>query len=370
MVIMALDHVRDMVHVTAITQNPTNLQTTTPLLFFTRWITHLCAPTFVFLAGVSVYIQLKEKGVQSTRSFLLKRGLWLIVLELTVVNFALWFDIRFRTLIFEVIAAIGFGFVVLSLLVKLSSRNIGIIGISIITLHNLFPLIPFGEGSQLGVALRPLFLPNAFPTGAQSFFIIGYPPIPWLGIMLAGFSIGNWFYMQENEMQKRFLKAGLIVLLLFVVIRFLNFYGDFPWSPQKNAVFTFLSFNNITKYPPSLLFVLSTIGISLLILAYTSVPRKFESIFLTYGKVPLFYFVVHLFLVHAVTLVILLLQGFAWSDLNFGTFAFGRPKEPSGLELWAVYLMWILVVISLYYPCRWYARFKESHRDWNWLRYL
>jgi len=171
-------------------------------------------------------------------------------------------------------------------------------------------------------------------------------------------------------MQNRFLKAGLITLALFILIRFLNFYGDAPWSAQKNPVFTFLSFNNITKYPPSLLFVLSTIGIMFLILSYASSRRKMESVFIAYGRVPLFYFVTHLFLIHILTLIILLLQGFNWGDLNFGPFAFGRPNAPSGIKLWAVYLLWIAVVALMYLPCKWYARFKENHKDWNWLKYL
>jgi uncharacterized membrane protein len=369
MVIMALDHVRDMMHTTAIAQNPTNLQTTTPLLFFTRWITHLCAPTFVFLAGASAFLMLNEKGFLASRNFLLRRGLWLIVIEFTVINFGLWFDLRFRTLIFEVIAAIGFGFVCLSFLLRLSPRIIGIIGISIVTLQSLVTSIPLPDGSVVQKIINAFFLPGVFPLG-NSFFIMGYPPIPWLGIMLIGFSIGPWFKKEEKEMQSFFLKAGAAAVILFVVFRFLNFYGDAPWATQKDAVFTFLSFCNITKYPPSLLFVLCTLGISLLVLSYSSTRRKIEGILLVYGKVPLFYFVVHLFLIHTLTLVMLFSQGFHWSDLNFGAFALGRPTAPSGIELWAVYLVWIAVVTSLFLPCKWYARFKASHPQWEWLRYF
>lgn len=369
MVIMALDHVRDMMHTTAISQSPTNLATTTPILFFTRWITHLCAPTFVFLAGASAYLMFKEKGLKEAKSFLLKRGLWLIVIEFVVINFALWFDVRFRTLIFEVIAAIGLGFVVMSFLLKLSSNTIGVIGGLIIVLHSLVQLIPFPEGSIVQKVFAPFFAPSTFPIG-NSFFIVGYPPIPWLGVMMLGFGLGPWFCKSENEMQRYFLRAGVVSLSLFVVIRFLNFYGDIPWSFQKDAVFTFLSFMNISKYPPSFLFVLCTIGVTCLILSYTSSARKLESLFLTYGKVPLFYFVVHLYLVHALTLVMLMLQGFRWSDLNFGAFALGRPTAPSGIELWAVYFVWAVVVVSLYWPCKWYASFKAAHKNRAWLRYL
>lgn len=171
-------------------------------------------------------------------------------------------------------------------------------------------------------------------------------------------------------MQGRFLKVGILALSLFVFIRFFNFYGDAPWSPQKNELFTFLSFINITKYPPSLLFVLCTIGITLLILSYASRPRKLERIFLVYGKVPLFYFVVHLYLIHGLTIVMLFLQGFHWSDLNFGAFSLGRPTAPSGIDLWAVYLVWVSVVALLYWPCKWYAKLKANHKEIGWLKYL
>ncbi|HTH56355.1 MAG TPA: heparan-alpha-glucosaminide N-acetyltransferase domain-containing protein [Cyclobacteriaceae bacterium] len=369
MVIMALDHVRDMMHTNAISQSPTDLVTTTPILFFTRWITHLCAPTFVFLAGASAYLLVKQKGVQEGRSFLWKRGIWLIVIEFTVINFALWFDIRFRTLIFEVIAAIGFGFVVTSFLSKLSPRTVGVIGGLIVAFHAFVQSIPFSDGSIVQKIVAPFFRPGAFPMG-NSFFIVGYSPIPWLGIMLLGFGFGPWFSKSENEMRRRFLWAGLVALGLFVVIRLLNFYGDIPWTTQKDAVFTFLSFNNISKYPPSLLFVLCTVGITFLILSYASTSRKSEPIFLTYGKVPLFYFVLHLYVIHLLTLIMLFLQGFTWSDLNFGAFALGRPTAPSGIELWAIYLVWISVVGLLYWPCKWYANFKTAHKDWWWLKYL
>jgi uncharacterized membrane protein len=314
-------------------------------------------------------MMLKEKGLKEAKVFLLKRGLWLIILEFVVVNFALWFDIRFRTLIFEVIAAIGFGFIVMGFLLKLSSNTIGVIGGFIIALHGLVQVIPFPDGSLVQKVMAPFFGPNAFQMG-NSFFIVGYPPIPWLGVMLLGFGFGPWFRKTENEMQRYFLRAGIIALSLFVLIRFLNFYGDIPWAKQKDAVYTFLSFVNISKYPPSLLFVLCTMGVTFLILSYTSSSRKLEPLFLTYGKVPLFYFVAHLYLVHALTLAMLLLQGFHWSDLNFGAFALGRPTAPSGIELWAIYLVWVAVVVSLYWPCKWYANFKATHRNWTWLRYL
>ncbi|MDQ6845648.1 MAG: heparan-alpha-glucosaminide N-acetyltransferase domain-containing protein, partial [Bacteroidota bacterium] len=344
MIIMALDHVRDMIHVNSIMQSPTNLETTTPILFFTRWITHLCAPTFVFLAGTSAFISFKNKNdFLQSRNFLLKRGVYLILLEFAVVNFGLFFDLGYHTLFFEVIATIGFGFIILSLLLKLSSKTIAAIGLIIIFCHNLFSIIPFQQGSIIKTVLSPLFSLGAFPVVTNRVFVMAYPPIPWLGIMLAGFASGKLFELQQEKRKALFIKIGLSALLLFVVIRLINVYGDpAPWSVQKDNVFTLLSFMNVTKYPPSLVFCLITLGIMFLILALSEgVRNKFIDIVSVYGKVPLFYFLVHFFLIHLTLLAIMFLQGFHWSQLDFVSGTFGRPKNlKSGLPLWAIYLIW------------------------------
>ena len=242
MIIMALDHVRDLMHVDSITQSPTDLSTTSPLLFFTRFITHLCAPTFVFLAGTSVYLSLQNKNnLAETRKFLFKRGLWLLILEFTIVNFGLFFDIGFHSVLFEVIAAIGFGFIVLSLLLKIRSQILGFIGLFILFFHNILPIIPFEENSVLKNILAPFFSPIVIPFSGRA-FIMGYPPIPWLGIMLVGFATGKFFALAEEKRKKLFTKIGLSALILFIIIRFVNIYGDpVLWTTQKDAVFTFLS---------------------------------------------------------------------------------------------------------------------------------
>src|SRR5690242_8234565 len=352
MIIMALDHVRDLMHVNSITQSPTNLETTTPILFFTRWITYLCAPTFVFLAGTSAFISFKNKNnFLQSRNFLLKRGVYLVVLEFVVVNFLMYFDPGYHTLIFEVIATIGLGFIVLSFLLKVSSKTIAIIGLVIIFGHNLFSLIPFEQGSVLKSVLSPLLTLGVFPVFTNKVFIMAYPPVPWLGIMLAGFATGKLFELQQPERKKIFIKIGLSALLLFMLIRFVNVYGDpVKWSVQKNNIFTFLSFMNITKYPPSLLFCLITLGIMYLMLACTGgVKNRFITITSVYGKVPLFYFLVHFFLIHVIMVTVMLLQGFHWSQLDFASGNFGRRKGvTSGLPLWAIYVIWITVGAVLY----------------------
>lgn len=372
MIIMALDHVRDLMHIDSITQSPTNLATTSPLLFFTRWITHLCAPIFVFLAGTSVYLSLQTKNdIAYKRQLLIKRGFWLIFLEFTIVNFGLFFDIGFHTLLFEVIAAIGFGFIILGLLLKIRPRTLGIIGLVIIFCHNLLPLIPFAENSVVKAVLSPFFSPIVVPFGERA-FVMGYPPIPWLGIMLVGFATGKFFERAQETRKRLFLKIGLFALSLFVALRFINIYGDSAlWSTQKDVVFTFLSFMNVTKYPPSLLFCLVTLGIMFLLLAFAEeFQSNIKKVTLIYGKVPLFYFVVHFYVIHILTLIMLFAQGFNWSQFEFASGTFGRPKgAESGLPLGTIYLIWICVVVILYKPCQWFGKYKAENQHW-WLKYI
>ena len=377
MIIMVLDHVRDMMHVSSISHSPTDLSTTTPMLFFTRLVTHLCAPVFVFLAGTSAYISLKNKGhIAQSRRWLIQRGVWLILLEFSFVNLALFFDPGFHTLLFEVIAAIGFGFIALSLLLKLSSKLLGILGLVIIFCHDLLFLIPSNQTamanpSVINSILTSLYSMGAFPVFSGRVFIMGYPPVPWLGIMLVGYSAGRLFELPADKRKGIFLKTGVAALLLFVIIRFINIYGDpSPWSFQKNGLFTLLSFMNVTKYPPSLLFCLLTLGTMFLILAFSERTNRFEQIVSVYGKVPLFYFLIHLYLIHIIMLATMFLQGFHWSSLDFASGTFGRPKgAESGVALWAIYLIWMGVVVILYKPCLWFGKYKSEHKQW-WLKYI
>lgn len=372
MIVMALDHTRDIIHITSVTESPTNLATTTPILFFTRWITHFCAPTFVFLSGASAYMSFKKQNdVSKTRKFLLTRGLWLIVLEFTLVNFGVWFDPHFSVFIFDVIAAIGVGFIILSLLLKASARTILAIGLSIIFLHNLSSFIPANSSSLAAKVSMMFFAPGAIPFGKGGLFIMGYPPIPWLGIMLVGFAAGRLFDYPIEKRKSLFTKIGLASIALFLVIRGINIYGDsFPRNTQNNAVYTLLSFLNVTKYPPSLVFCLLTLGVMFLVLSWMEgLQNKFTNIATVYGKVPLFYFLVHWYIIHPLMFLIVFLQGYKVSDLVFGT-NLGRPKGVSGVNLWWIYLIWIFVVALMYPLCKWYGKYKETHKEKQWLRYL
>lgn len=373
MIIMALDHVRDLMHTTALTQDPTDFRTTTAALFMTRWVTHLCAPSFVFLSGTSVYLTLKsQNNLAQTKQFLLTRGLWLMLLELTIINFAFWFDIQFRTIILQVIFAIGLGFVVLSLLLRIKPITLGIIGWSIIAFHAVTALVPIPKQQGLAVLWSFLFRTNIFQLSDS--FTLGtlYPFIPWFGIMLAGFAFGPVFETSVAIRKKQLWIAALICLGLFVVLRFFNLYGGnpFPWAPQKDGLFTVLSFINVFKYPPSLFYALLTLGIMFVLLALGDIkPNRFTHILATYGKVPMFYYLLHWYIIHCAMFGMLFFQGFTWKDIPIGTFSFGRPPN-SGIELGGIYLVWLGIVIALYPLCRWYAQYKASHREKKWLSYL
>ena len=373
MIIMALDHTRDLVHIGSVAQSPTNLGTTTPVLFFTRWITYLCAPVFVFLAGTSVYLSLKSKGnLRRSRQFLLKRGLWLILLELTVVNLGLFFDPGFHLVLFEVIATIGFGFIILSLFLHTRPIFLLCAGLIIIFGHDLFSLIPFAQGSLTFKIISPFFSLTPLPLIPGHLMLIAYPPVPWLGIMLTGFGAGKLFDAPESTRQALFFKIGAGALVLFFLIRLINVYGDpVTWSVQKSPVYTFLSFMNVSKYPPSLSFTLVTLGVMFLILSGVErTGNRLTRVAEVYGKVPLFYFIIHFYLIHTILIVILLIQGIRWPDMSFATGSFGRPPgRESGISLGMVYLVWLGVVAVMYKPCLWFGKYKANNAHW-WIRYL
>lgn len=373
MIIMAIDHIRDLLHADALIQNPLDFKTTSTGLFLTRWITHLCAPTFVFLSGASVFLAMQNaKDKQKTRSMLWKRGVWLIVLEFTLINFALWFDVHFRVLLLQVIAAIGFGLIVLSRMVYIKTKTIAIIGLAIICLHNVVGIFGLPANPVAAAVDNLLFLPGAITFSPNFLLVIGYPLIPWLGIMFLGFACGRMFQKTSAEQDRLFIRIGLYSLLAFVVLRLVNIYGDpAPWSTQKTGIFTFLSFINVTKYAPSLMFDLLFLGLMFLILAFsTKLPSRIKNILETYGRVPMFYYLLHWFLVRTALFVMVFAQGYHWSELRFGPFQFGRPEKGGGVSLGGVYLVWIVIVVILYPLCKWYSDYKYRHPEKEILKYL
>lgn len=373
MIIMALDHTRDLLHVSSLTASPTNLATTTPALFFTRWVTHLCAPTFVFLSGVSVYLFMKRAtSIKEMQSFLRKRGLWLIVAELIFINFAIWFDIQFRLVILMVISAIGIGMIILSFLLKASPRQTGIVAIAVIFLHNLLEFVSLPANPIAAVFSNLLFIPGFIVNSPHFQVLVSYPFIPWVAVMLLGFSMGKIFEMNVAQRNKKLLNIGLLSIVLFSLLRFTNVHGDpTPWQTQSTGLYSFLSFLNVTKSPPSLQFILLFLGLTLLCLRLAdSVPGKIKEILLVYGKVPLFYYLVHFYVIRLATFIMVYAQGFTWKDLSFAPFQYGRPATGSGIELPGVFVAWVFIVVLMYPLCKWYGNYKARHPEKQWLRYL
>jgi uncharacterized membrane protein len=301
----------------------------------------------------------------------LKRGLVLILLEITLINFAFWTDIQFRSLLLQVIFVIGAGLMLLSLVSKAPVRWLGVAGLSIIFLHDLLGLVPAftNPAARLGWSL--LFRTEVFPYGPNFMLLVAYPLIPWFGIMLFGYACGPIFARPVDERRKQLLRLGLVSLGLFLVLRFINLYGDAaPWSVQKSGLYTALSFINVSKYPPSLLYTAVTLGIMFLGLWLTDGANTgFIRIMTVYGKVPLFYYLIHWYLVKAAMIGVILIQGFSLRDMPIGPLSFGRPPG-AGVSLPVVYFVWLGLALLLYPLCRWYGHFKSEHPHVGWLRYV
>jgi len=374
-VIMALDHVRDYFHADAFLYDPTDLTQTSVALFFTRWITHFCAPVFVFLAGTSAYQIGIKKGIPALSSFLLKRGLWLIFLELTVINFAWFFNITFSFIALTVIWALGVGMIALAGLVYLRFKWILGIGIAMILFHNAFDGIHFPGNGLSTFAWSIIRDQNRFSWGVGRNLFVGYALVPWVGVMALGYCFGS-FYTPSIALEKRrkmLIRLGTIGILLFIVLRWSNLYGDpEPWSVQPSSVFTFLSFLNTNKYPPSLLYLLMTLAPSLLFLAFTErVAGRVSGALIVIGRVPLFFYIVHIYVVHLVALTAAVLTGHPASHMVFdGWITNSVELTGYGFSLGVVYLVWLLVIVVLYPLCKRYEQYKRNNKDKMWLSYL
>ncbi len=377
MLLMALDHVRDYTHIGYWYGNPTDLETTTGFLFFTRWITHFCAPVFVFLAGTSAFLfGSKQLNTRALSTFLWTRGLWLIFIELTVVNFAWTFDPKLEIHIFQVIWAIGVCMVLLGFLVYLPKKLLLIIGLAILFGHNLLDTIVMEGNDSLSVVWYFIHQQQTvtLQDGAGSLFI-GYPVLPWLGIMILGYCFG-YFYKRETaaEIRKKWLlRFGFGSVLLFILVRYFNSYGDLaPWSTQKSIGFSVMSFLNTTKYPPSLLYTLMTVGPALLFLYIIEPVKNVFTKFLTViGRVPFFYYILHLYLAHILGFIGLTLLGGNWKELIFTNERLNSGfLSDKGFDLWVSYAVWIFVVMLLYPLCKRFMYYKANNKNKWWLRYL
>jgi uncharacterized membrane protein len=379
MVLMALDHVRDFIHRGAMNGSPTDLATTTPGLFLTRWITHVCAPTFMFTAGLGVYLywQLGGRSKRELSGFLLSRGLWLIVLEVSVMRLAYNFTFATQYPLFLIVLwVLGLCMVVLAALVWLPRPVLVGLSLALIALHNLLDGIDPAKLGALGAFVNLVHRPGAVTLGRVT-VLLAYPLIPWIAVMALGFTAGPIFQLDQPARRRLLIRAGLACVLGFLVVRGLNVYGDpVPWTPQRSPVYTVLSFLNTTKYPPSLEFLLMTLGPALLALAWFDRPgRQPPKALVVFGRVPLFYFVIHFFAAHlaAVALALFRYGSRTWSFAFHPVPSMGGPRElfPAdfGFDLWVAYAVWGAVVIGLYPLCRWFASVKATRRDW-WLSYL
>jgi uncharacterized membrane protein len=375
MIIMTLDHVRMYFGYGTWYAEPTNLATTTQLLFFTRWITHFCAPVFVFLTGTSAFLYgLNKAKTSQVAWYLFTRGIWLVFAELTIINFAWTFDSTFSFRILQIIWAIGISLIILSALVFLPVKIVFMIGAIILFGHNMLDPIRVNGTSSLDLVWYVLHQPNTLFL-ENSLVSLVYPVLPWFGLMAMGYGFGMFYAREYSAARRRLwlLAIGLGAVLLFLVLRGFNLYGDpRPWSAQNNLIFTLMSFLNTTKYPPSLHFLLMTMGPALIFLALSErVQRGFTALVVVFGKVPFFFYIVHLYLIHALATLTVVLSGHDWHEyiLSAERLSSGALNN-FGLRLEAVYLVWILVVILLYPICKWYQKFKENHPEQWWLRYL
>lgn len=372
MIIMALDHVRDFFHIDAMVEDTTNMNSTTPTLFFTRWITHYCAPIFVFLSGTSAFLSGQKKTKKELSSFLLKRGLFLMVLEIVVVNFLVVFDPLYRFIGLQVIWVIGLSMVLLSLLIYLPLRVLFIIGMVMVVGHNMLDGFNYNNMNEVPFWYA-FFHQQLFTSYAEGrFFAILYPLIPWPGVMLLGYCMGAW-YVKEFDAARRkrlLLGWGLTAVAAFFILRWINVYGDLvPWSTQKDNTMTVLSFFNVTKYPPSLLYLCMTLGPALLLLIWLEkVKGSWTNIVSVYGRVPMFYYLLHFFTIHVLCIILFFATGRPVSDIAAGNFAF-RPND-FGFSLPIVYLIWIAVVAGLYPLCKRYDTYKLNNRQKWWTGYL
>jgi len=419
MMIMLLDHTREFVHAGALQSDPADPATTTVPVFFTRWITHFCAPVFVFISGLSIYLQkMNGKPNGKLSRFLWTRGLWLILLEFTVVRFGIVFNLDYSFFgMAQVIWVIGISMIIMAAMIYLPVKFVGFVGVSMIVLHNLLdgfqipPNIAFAGqpppdlGQSLWIFLHQVGVVPIFGGSSQVFF--AYPLIPWIGVMMAGYALGTIYHLEPERRRKILLYLGMTATVLFVGLRFANVYGDpVQWStrsafldqagarassvegsaaeqspdpesrrtpPVPTGTFTLLSFLNTNKYPPSLLFLLMTLGPGLIVLALTDRidgSAIWQQICITYGRVPMFYYILQWFTAHGLGVLLGYLAGVDISYLFAALFEMGQKAPPGhGFSLGVTYLAWIGGLIILYPLCLWWGNLKQRNKHWA-LSYL
>jgi len=363
MVLMAIDHVR--VYSGLPAGGPT------AGIFFTRWITHFVAPAFIFLAGTSAFFYGRRKRADLSR-FLLVRGIWLILLELTVIRVAWTFNFDFANyMLAGVIWVIGWCMIIMAPMVRMRARTLGVVGVAIIVLHNLV-MGPVISAIPLGESWKVLYLgPMEGPLSGTPLIVL-YSIIPWIGVMAAGYGFGTVLTLEPARRDRFCLQIGLGATALFLVLRGFNLYGDpRPWG-GGGGMPALLSFLNTTKYPASLNFLLMTLGPTIALIPALERARGRAARWLSvFGRVPFFYYVLHIPLIHTLALVVSKIRLGEVSPWLFTNHPMGNPPAPEGYtwSLGLLYLVWTIAVVLLYFPCRWYAELKARRQDW-WLKYL
>jgi len=378
MIIMALDHVRDYFHAYSYLNDPTDLQHTTAPIFLTRWITHFCAPIFMLLAGVSASLYGLKNGRKALSFFLFTRGLWLVIVELFIVTLEWTFNPHYPAFILQVIWAFGISMMILSLLIHLPRPVLLLLGIVLIAGHNALDTVHVDGNTAPAFLWSVLHQPNfnGFHFGPFN-PIVGYPVLPWIGIITLGYCLGSLYAPDTDpEVRKKALRnLGIGAILFFIILRWTNVYGDAAlWSTQKNFLFTLFSFVNTTKYPPSLLYALMTLGPALLFLAYAERPlNKLTSRVTVFGRVPMFFYLLHIPLIHGIAILAAALSHHSASDMvNLTTWVTANAQlKGYGFSLWVVYLVWIAVTLLLYPLCLRFSQYKRAHQaEKKWLSYF
>ena len=375
MIIMALDHTRDFFHKDALLADPLNPETTGILLYGTRWITHFCAPGFVFLSGLSAWLQGQRKSRTELSYFLITRGLWLIIFDLFFMSFIFTADIHYSLFILETLWSIGAGMVLLGLMIHLPFRIILITGLVILLGHNLMDIVEANRNTPPPFWWNILHQPSFKQLGGGHSLFVFYPMLPWAGLMLLGYCCGKLFTHKAASERNRILRyTGIAAIVFFILVRFINVYGDpRPWKSQPSTLRTFFAFMNVQKYPPSLLFACATTGPLLLALSFLKEAQsRLAKAASVIGRVPLFYFAVHFFILHFAQIIYFFLSGHTMAEGLKGSpqslFKFSAPGE--GFSLGIVYLVWMAIVLLMYPLCKRYDRYKLAHKEKWWLSYL
>lgn len=370
MIVMALDHTRDYFHSAAFLFDPTDPENTTSAIYFTRWITHYCAPAFSLLAGISAFLVGRRKSKMELSGFLFKRGIWLMFIELTVVNFSWFFDIHFSFFGMMVIWSLGISMILLAALIHLPRRAILVFSLAMIFGHNLLDSIHF-DGNILWAIIHEM---QSFQYGDVK-VMVAYPIIPWVGVMSLGYYVGAYYNKEVNPKtrQKIFTRIGLAGIVLFAVFRLINQYGNlYPWVNYDSLLMNAFAFFNPAKYPPSLTYLLMTLGPIFVILGNSEHWKgKWVDYFSVYGKVPFFYYIVHIYVIHTLALIFAQVTGFGWKSMVFTEWVTtSSALKGYGVDLWVVYVIWVGIVLFLYPFCKKFSIYKLAHKEKWWLSYF